>query len=96
MARKRDVTDLEVLNYAKDFLKRNEEKMVTIREYSEIVKVKKSTLNYCFIRYLKEIDLSLYNNYLCVAKRNMHCGGVKGGENHFKYRNLDSNKNGGK
>lgn len=79
MGKMRIVSDLEILNYAKDFIKRNEQNVVTIREYSEIVKVKKSTLNYCFIRYLKEIDFSLYNNYLEVAKRNMKYGVIKGG-----------------
>lgn len=69
MAKMRIVSDLEILDYAKDFIKRNEQNVITIREYSEIVKIKKSTLNYCFIRYLKEIDLSLYNKYLEVAKK---------------------------
>lgn len=75
---------MEILGYAKDFIKRNEQNVITIREYSEIVKIKKSTLNYCFIRYLKEIDLSLYNKYLEVAKRNMKYGIVKGGINSKK------------
>ena len=75
---------MEILDYAKDFIKRNEQGVITIREYSEIVKIKKSTLNYCFIRYLKEIDLSLYNKYLEVAKRNMKYGIVKGGINSKK------------
>lgn len=84
MAKMRIVSDLEILDYAKDFIKRNEQNVITIREYSEIVKIKKSTLNYCFIRYLKEIDLSLYNKYLEVAKRNMRYGIVKGGINSKK------------
>lgn len=84
MAKMRIVSDLEILDYAKDFIKRNEQNVITIREYSEIVKIKKSTLNYCFIRYLKEIDLSLYNKYLEVAKRNMKYGIVKGGINSKK------------
>lgn len=84
MAKKRNASDLEILGYAKDFIKRNEQNVITIREYSEIVKIKKSTLNYCFIRYLKEIDLSLYNKYLEVAKRNMKYGIVKGGINSKK------------
>ena len=84
MAKKRIASELEILDYAKDFIKRNEQNVVTIREYSEIVKIKKSTLNYCFIRYLKEIDLSLYNKYLEVAKRNMKYGIVKGGINSKK------------
>lgn len=84
MAKMRIVSDLEILGYAKDFIKRNEQNVITIREYSEIVKIKKSTLNYCFIRYLKEIDLSLYNKYLEVAKRNMKYGIVKGGINSKK------------
>ncbi len=84
MGKMRIVSNLEILNYAKDFIKRNEQNVVTIREYSEIVKVKKSTLNYCFIRYLKEIDFSLYNNYLEVAKRNMKYGIMKGGTNSKK------------
>lgn len=75
---------MEILGYAKDFIKRNEQNVITIREYSEIVKIKKSTLNYYFIRYLKEIDLSLYNKYLEVAKRNMKYGIVKGGINSKK------------
>lgn len=84
MAKMRIVSDLEILDYAKDFIKRNEQNVITIREYSEIVKIKKSTLNYCFIRYLKEIDLSLYNKYLEVAKRNTKYGVVKGGINSKK------------
>lgn len=84
MAKKRNASDLEILGYAKDFIKRNEQNVITIREYSEIVKIKKSTLNYCFIRYLKEIDLSLYNKYLEVAKRNIKYGIVKGGINSRK------------
>lgn len=84
MAKRRNASDLEILGYAKDFIKRNEQNVITIREYSEIVKIKKSTLNYCFIRYLKEIDLSLYNKYLEVAKRNMKYGIVKGGINSKK------------
>lgn len=84
MAKKRNASDLEILGYAKDFIKRNEQNVITIREYSEIVKIKKSTLNYYFIRYLKEIDLSLYNKYLEVAKRNMKYGIVKGGINSKK------------
>lgn len=84
MAKKRIASELEILDYAKDFIKRNEQSVITIREYSEIVKIKKSTLNYCFIRYLKEIDLSLYNKYLEVAKRNMKYGIVKGGINSKK------------
>ena len=84
MAKKKIASELEILDYAKDFIKRNEQSVITIREYSEIVKIKKSTLNYCFIRYLKEIDLSLYNKYLEVAKRNMKYGIVKGGINSKK------------
>ena len=84
MAKKRIASEFEILGYAKDFIKKNEQNVVTIREYSEIVKIKKSTLNYCFIRYLKEIDLSLYNKYLEVAKRNMKYGIVKGGINSKK------------
>ena len=34
--------------------------------------------------YLKEIDFSLYNNYLEVAKRNMKYGIMKGGTNSKK------------
>lgn len=84
MSKTRSISDFEILGYAKDFIKRNEQNVLTIREYSEIVKVKKSTLNYCFIRYLKEIDFSLYNDYLEVAKRNMNYGIVKGGTNSRK------------
>lgn len=41
MAKMRIVSDFEILDYAKDFIKRNEQNVITIREYSEIVKIKK-------------------------------------------------------
>lgn len=86
MARVKSISDFEVLCYAKDFIERNKKETITIRQYAEIMKVKKSTMGYIFSRYLKRIDFSLYDEYLSVAKRNKYTGHVKGGENHFKSR----------
>lgn len=86
MARVKSVSDFEVLCYAKDFIKRNMEDPISIRQYAEIMKIKKSTMGYIFSRYLKRIDFTLYNEYLSVAKRNKYNGHVNGGKNHFKSR----------
>lgn len=42
------LSDEQVLEYAKDFLKRNEDGLFDIRKYADIVNVPKSTLHFSF------------------------------------------------
>lgn len=73
--------DKQILEYAKDFLKRNEAEMFDIRKYADIVKVSKSALHFHFRVRLKDLDYNLWLEYLTVANRNKILGNIKGGKN---------------
>lgn len=78
------LSDEQVLEYAKDFLKRNEDGLFDIRKYADIVNVSKSTLHFHFKIRLKELNYNLWLKYLTIANRNKFLGVKKGGKSHAK------------
>jgi hypothetical protein len=78
------LSDEQVLEYAKDFLKRNEDGLFDIRKYADIVNVPKSTLHFHFKIRLKELNYNLWLKYLTIANRNKFLGVKKGGKSHAK------------
>lgn len=76
--------DEQVLEYVKDFLKRNEDGLFDIRKYADIVNVPKSTLHFHFKIRLKELNYNLWLKYLTIANRNKFLGVKKGGKSHAK------------
>lgn len=74
------LSDEQVLEYAKDFLKRNEDGLFDIRKYADIVNVPKSTLHFHFKIRLKELNYNLWLKYLTIANRNKFLGVKKGGK----------------
>lgn len=78
------LSDEQVFEYAKDFLKRNEDGLFDIRKYADIVNVPKSTLHFHFKIRLKELNYNLWLKYLTIANRNKFLGVKKGGKSHAK------------
>lgn len=78
------LSDEQVLEYVKDFLKRNEDGLFDIRKYADIVNVPKSTLHFHFKIRLKELNYNLWLKYLTIANRNKFLGVKKGGKSHAK------------
>lgn len=87
------LSDEQVLEYAKDFLKRNEDGLFDIRKYADIVNVPKSTLHFHFKIRLKELNYNLWLKYLTIANRNKFLGVKKGGKSHAKILKEKKKKN---
>lgn len=82
------VNEMEVVLYAREFIEANKHGFVNLRIFSKQKGVPKSSMHHYLTKWLKEVDRSLYDQYVEVTKRNKRQGEINGGKQKWKNARL--------